>query len=521
MTKQQQQEQQPPEEGDGRGIFDAADSRSCAAFALVVLAASTTAIGSSAVFYPALAQLATARILGASLGFATGVMLYVSLVDIYSKSILGFEEHGHSADSSFIYTTLSFFAGIFFMKLIDWIIKRFTKHDEYEVEAGLMEEMVARNESLEDAGGTAGGGGTTTTSTNSTFPKDVTEQPSLPASQPQYYILKQHELPAHHHHHHDDHHHHNNNDRSVPQGSITEDVFMECQTFTPMPTTTTSTNDWNDFSSSSSSSSSVSSRYHKIAPSPYIIASSSNGNKGPNLPSVNQVMELVENGFVTSSNHATEPTTSAGSCRAYDDTLPSSPPTSRPKTPDSLPPPLPSKGQSHAPPHPSPSYPNHRSGNSSSDLVSMGAATATAIALHNFPEGLVTFVAYVENPPVGIALAIGIAIHNIPEGLCVAMAIFYGTGCRCKAFLWGTLCCFTSEPAGALFAWVILRNNVFSGDTYGILYGMVAGMMVFICLDELLPMAFKFDPRGTIVTWTCLAGMMMVAITLMLFKTAF
>ena len=69
----------------------------------------------------------------------------------------------------------------------------------------------------------------------------------------------------------------------------------------------------------------------------------------------------------------------------------------------------------------------------------MGAATATAIALHNFPEGLVTFVSYVEEPAVGVALAIGIAIHNIPEGLCVAMPIYYATSNRWKGFFLGML----------------------------------------------------------------------------------
>ena len=93
------------------------DNRALSAFALVVMAASATAIGSCAVFYPALADWATARILGASLGFACGVMLYVSLVDIYNKAIAGFVEQGHSEDNAFCYTTLAFFAGIGFMKV--------------------------------------------------------------------------------------------------------------------------------------------------------------------------------------------------------------------------------------------------------------------------------------------------------------------------------------------------------------------------------------------------------------------
>merc|ERR1712232_691198 len=146
----------------------------------------------------------------------------------------------------------------------------------------------------------------------------------------------------------------------------------------------------------------------------------------------------------------------------------------------------------------------------------MGLVTAAAIALHNFPEGLVTFVAYVEDPAVGVALAIGIAIHNIPEGLCVAMPIYYATGSRWTAFWWG---CFSgwSEPLGALTGWLILQSS-FSGQAYGILFGGVAGMMVYICLDELLPMAFRFHPQVTLVTWTCVAGMFLVALSLILFS---
>ena len=139
-------------------------------------------------------------------------------------------------------------------------------------------------------------------------------------------------------------------------------------------------------------------------------------------------------------------------------------------------------------------------------LYNMGAATAAAIALHNFPEGLVTFVAYVDDPAVGVALAIGIAIHNIPEGLCVTMPIYYASGSPGL-----------SEPLGALVGWIIIKNSL-SGNTNGILFGFVGGMMVFICIFELLPMAFKFEPKGSIVGWTCIFGMLVVASSLMLFS---
>lgn len=127
-------------------------------------------------------------------------------------------------------------------------------------------------------------------------------------------------------------------------------------------------------------------------------------------------------------------------------------------------------------------------------LMHMGAATALAIAIHNFPEGLVTFVAYTHDPAVGVVLAIGIGIHNIPEGLCVAMPIYYATGNRWKAFMWGILSG-VSEPIGALIGYLVLKGNM-SGNTHGVMFGLVAGIMTLIAADELLPTAHRYDPKN-------------------------
>ena len=112
-----------------------------------------------------------------------------------------------------------------------------------------------------------------------------------------------------------------------------------------------------------------------------------------------------------------------------------------------------------------------------------------AIAIHNFPEGMVTYLAYTQDNAVGIALAIGIAIHNIPEGLCVAMPLYYATGRRAYSFMWGTFSGLT-EPLGALIVWGVLKNGM-SGNTNGILFGLVSGMMTVISIDELLPTVRK------------------------------
>ncbi len=148
-------------------------------------------------------------------------------------------------------------------------------------------------------------------------------------------------------------------------------------------------------------------------------------------------------------------------------------------------------------------------------LVKMGMTTALAIALHNFPEGLATFVAALNDPKVGVVLAIAISIHNIPEGLCVALPIFYATGNRTKAFLWALLSG-ASEIVAAFLGWLIL-SNVFTDATYATLFGLVAGMMVIISIRELLPTAHFYDPEDTVVTHSFIAGMVVMALSLVLF----
>eukprot|EP00537_Pseudo-nitzschia_pungens_P007592 CAMPEP_0172357818 /NCGR_PEP_ID=MMETSP1060-20121228/2147_1 /TAXON_ID=37318 /ORGANISM="Pseudo-nitzschia pungens, Strain cf. cingulata" /LENGTH=353 /DNA_ID=CAMNT_0013078673 /DNA_START=123 /DNA_END=1187 /DNA_ORIENTATION=- len=148
-------------------------------------------------------------------------------------------------------------------------------------------------------------------------------------------------------------------------------------------------------------------------------------------------------------------------------------------------------------------------------LMHMGWAMAVAIALHNFPEGMVTYMAYTEDASVGFALAIAIALHNIPEGLCVAMPLYYATGRRWYAFCWGTFSGLT-EPLGALI--VFFTSKSMSRVADGIVFGMVGGMMVAICIGQLLPSAFKYSSNAKHVTYVCLFGMFVLASSMMLFK---
>jgi ZIP family zinc transporter len=150
-------------------------------------------------------------------------------------------------------------------------------------------------------------------------------------------------------------------------------------------------------------------------------------------------------------------------------------------------------------------------------LKNMGAMTALAIALHNFPEGLATFVAAMADTKLGLALAVAVAVHNIPEGACVAMPVYYATGSKMKGFWWSFVSG-VSEPIGGLFGYLVLYGNAMSDVAYGALFGVVGGMMVYISLKELLPTALKYDPHDKYVTNCTFAGMAIMALSLILFQ---
>ncbi len=124
---------------------------------------------------------------------------------------------------------------------------------------------------------------------------------------------------------------------------------------------------------------------------------------------------------------------------------------------------------------------------SGAPLARMGAVTALAIALHNLPEGMATFLAGYADLKIGLPVAVSIALHNIPEGIAVAAPVYYGTGSRFKAFAYSALSGLT-EPAGALLAFTILRP--FLGPAVlGALFGWVAGIMLYLSFAGLIPSA--------------------------------
>lgn len=150
----------------------------------------------------------------------------------------------------------------------------------------------------------------------------------------------------------------------------------------------------------------------------------------------------------------------------------------------------------------------------SKKLLRMGMFTALAIAIHNFPEGLATFTAALKDPALGIPIAIAIAIHNIPEGIAVSVPIYYATGDRKKAFMYSFLSGL-SEPVGAIIGYLILYP-FFTDTLFGIIFAGVAGIMVFISLDELLPAAREYGEHHLSI-YGVVAGMMVMAVSLLLF----
>lgn len=147
-------------------------------------------------------------------------------------------------------------------------------------------------------------------------------------------------------------------------------------------------------------------------------------------------------------------------------------------------------------------------------LMKMGVMTAVAIAIHNFPEGLATFIAALQDPVLAIPIAVAIAIHNIPEGIAVSVPIYYATGSRKKAFMYSFLSGL-SEPLGALIGYLVLMPFM-SPTLMGILFASVAGIMVFISLDELLPTAEAYGEHHASI-YGMIAGMAVMAISLVLF----
>jgi len=344
------------------------------AFILVIAAGLCTMIGAAVVFFPFLANLAKPNILAMALSFAAGIMLYISLIDIYGKSIDGYVDDGYDDDKAYIYATLTFFGGCFVMFILDVFVEKLLEWDLARAQAKGSANVI--NASVM---GSTVGDKEAVNKMRDEFENKV--QTGGNDADPKLFR------------------------RTADQSDIESDI-------------------------------------------PKKLNGDDNELKKPQ----------DDKGFAL---HTTE-------------------------------------------------------GEDGKQLKHMSWAMAAAIAIHNFPEGMVTYLAYTQDSGVGIALAIGIAIHNIPEGLCVAMPLYYSTGRRMYSFMWGTLSGLT-EPFGALLVWVVLSNGI-SGTANGILFGIVSGMMTVISIDELLPTAHRYSSNPKSVTYMVIFGMLFIASSLMLFS---
>lgn len=147
-------------------------------------------------------------------------------------------------------------------------------------------------------------------------------------------------------------------------------------------------------------------------------------------------------------------------------------------------------------------------------LKRTGVFTALAIAVHNFPEGIATFVSALQDPSIAIPVVFAIAIHNIPEGIAVSVPVYHATGSKLKAFKYSFISGL-AEPLGAFIAWLILlpvMNNII----FGVIFAAVAGIMVFISFDELLPAAREYGEHHLSI-YGLISGMIIMALSLLLF----
>ena len=387
------------------------------------------------VFFPRLANLANRTMLAISLGFAAGVMLYVSLVQIYGKKTYGnFYQDGEGRfdeQTSLMYSTFSFFGGCILMMVLDKIVDWLLKYSEHE------HEHSEHSEQRREERGSSG------SENNNNNDEDEDDEDVLLEDESDIDVNN------------------NNNGKNEPAVAGIIDGLAKH----PVEELDEMKNNFITKIKIEQEGQMQGQDHHN------------HHHQDQEQEQVQQVVAVVDMDVETSS-----PTTE--------------------------------QQQNHHH-HQQQQQQQHR--NNKTKLRSMGFAMALAIAIHNFPEGMASFLAYKADPALGVALAIGIALHNIPEGLCVSMPLYYATSKRWYSFWWGTLSGL-SEPLGAVFAWLVLRNDDgLDGTTNGVLFGVVSGMMTVISIHELLPNAHKYALNGSTVTYSFLCGAFIIALSIMLF----
>lgn len=146
-------------------------------------------------------------------------------------------------------------------------------------------------------------------------------------------------------------------------------------------------------------------------------------------------------------------------------------------------------------------------------LMRIGVFMAVALGIHNFPEGIATFIAAISDITIGISIAVAVAIHNIPEGIAVSVPVFYATGSKRKALLWSVLSGF-AEPLGAAVGFLIL-SMIKTESLLGFVFAMISGIMIYISFDELLPAAHKYG-KHHVAIYGLISGMIIIGLSLIL-----
>ncbi len=147
-------------------------------------------------------------------------------------------------------------------------------------------------------------------------------------------------------------------------------------------------------------------------------------------------------------------------------------------------------------------------------LLRSGFLTACAVAIHNLPEGMATFVAAMQSMEIAIPVVIAVAIHNIPIGMSISAPVYYATNNKKKALLYAFLTSLVL-PLGAILCYLLLMP--YMNDTiYGLMYAFVAGVMIFVSIDELLPASREYGDSH-LSTYGLIAGMIVMALCLWIF----
>jgi len=151
------------------------------------------------------------------------------------------------------------------------------------------------------------------------------------------------------------------------------------------------------------------------------------------------------------------------------------------------------------------------------ELNKAGMFTAVAIAVHNLPESVATFVSTLNSPQVGIVLALAVAIHHLPEGICISMPIYFSTKSKLKAFLVTLFLGAVTQPLAAVLAYLVFAA-FWSPIADGVLTGFTAGMLVYIVAKNLYPAAVRHDPKGKVVSASFFAGILLISLSLIGFS---